>query len=129
MQLNKIVIHCSATPNGRPHTAADIHRWHLERGWSGIGYHFVIRVDGTVDNGRPVYWTGAHAKGHNTGSIGICMIGTDSYSEQQWKSLTGLIADLTMDHESIKEIIGHNCISNKTCPGFNVQEWLLSIEK
>lgn len=126
MQLSKIILHCSATPNGRPHTAEDIHRWHKEpsKGYDGIGYHFVIRVDGTVDNGRPVYWAGAHAYGHNTGSIGICMIGTDDYSKEQWAALATLVKKLTGEYHTISEIIGHNEVSKKTCPGFNVQEWL-----
>ena len=126
MEINKIVIHCTATPNGRETTAADIHRWHLERGWSGIGYHYVIKTDGTVESGRPEYWQGAHASGHNKGSIGIAMVGTDSFDEKQWSSLQDLVDSIAVKHglNLFTDVIGHNEVSNKTCPGFNVREWL-----
>lgn len=121
--MKEIIIHCAATPNGKHFTAKDIHGWHLERGWSGIGYHYVIRVDGVLEVGRPEYWTGAHAKGHNTGTIGICLIGTDKYNLDQWSILKKLLTKLSAKYIGAK-IIGHNEISNKTCPGFDVQEWL-----
>ncbi len=121
--INKIVIHSSATPNGRHHTAEDIHRWHKERDWDGIGYHYVIRVDGVLDRGRPHYWQGSHAKGHNHNSIGICMIGTDDFNEQQWAILEMTVSKLIHQY-GIVEVIGHNEISDKTCPGFDVQAWL-----
>jgi N-acetyl-anhydromuramyl-L-alanine amidase AmpD len=124
MKINKIVIHCSATPNVRYHTAVDVHRWHTERGWSGIGYHYVIRTDGTLDNGRPEYWQGAHASGHNKNSIGICLIGTDEFTPQQWGALKSLITKLQAKYGDPK-VIGHNEISEKDCPGFDVQDWLL----
>ncbi len=128
MFIREIVIHCSDSPNGREHTAEDIHRWHKEKGWDGIGYHYVITTHGEIQNGRPEYWTGAHASGHNTGSIGICLIGRDDYSDLQWNSLEALISDLQKKHPNAK-VIGHNEISNKTCPGFNVQRWLKHGEK
>ena len=121
--MNKVIIHCAATPNGVKFTAADIHKWHLENGWSGIGYHYVICIDGTVEHGRPEFWTGAHAQGHNTGSIGICMIGTDEFSDLQWYALKKLVAQLITKYDS-PEVIGHNEVSNKICPGFDVQEWM-----
>lgn len=123
--IDKIIVHCSATPNGRHHTAEDIHRWHLERGWSGIGYHYVICIDGTIEQGRPHYWQGAHASGHNENSIGICLIGTDEYTDEQMMSLGAVVQSLSNLHKVKKEnIIGHNEVSNKTCPGFDVQEWV-----
>ena len=82
----KVIIHCSATPNGRNDQAEDIHRWHKEKGWDGIGYHYVITVDGKLQAGRPEYWTGSHAYGHNTGSIGVCMIGTDEYNKEHLRA-------------------------------------------
>ena len=121
--MKEIIIHCSATPNGRHHTAEDIHRWHLEKGWSGIGYHYVIGVDGIVETGRPEYWMGAHAKGHNKKSIGICLIGTDDFSEDQWCSLKILVSKMICKYQDAK-VIGHNEVSSKTCPGFDVQEWM-----
>ena len=124
MLIREIIIHCSDTPNGREHTAEDIHRWHKEKGWDGIGYHYVIRLDGTVDRGRPEYWTGAHASGHNSGSIGICLIGRDDYTDEQWDALGAMVEIIKNDYPHAK-VIGHNEISNKDCPGFNVQRWLI----
>jgi len=123
MNIKEIIIHCSATPNGREDTAEDIHRWHLARGWDGIGYHYVIEVKGKLVKGRPDYWKGSHAKGHNSNSIGICLIGTDEYNLDQWSILDNLLRKLLVNHPNAK-IIGHNEISNKTCPGFDVQWWL-----
>ncbi len=123
VQIKKIVIHCSATPNGRHTTAEDIHRWHLERGWSGIGYHYVIRVDGVLEVGRPEYWMGSHAKDNNHRTLGICLIGTDEYNLDQWAILDNLLRKLLVNHIDA-EVIGHNEISDKSCPGFDVQKWL-----
>ncbi len=121
--MKEIIIHCAATPNGKHFTAEDIHRWHVKKGWSGIGYHYVIRVDGVLDVGRPECWAGAHAKGRNTGSVGICLIGTDKYNLDQWSILKKLLTKLSAKYIGVN-IIGHNEISNKTCPGFDVQKWL-----
>ena len=73
--VNKIIIHCSATQEGKEISAATIDEWHKARGWRGIGYHYVIGLDGMIEYGRPITETGAHVKGHNKGSIGICYIG------------------------------------------------------
>lgn len=124
--MKEIIIHCSATPNGRHTTAEDIHRWHKGQGWDGIGYHYVIRTDNKLDIGRPEYWTGAHAKGHNKDSIGICMVGTDVYNAGQWKILTNLIIELSFRYPDAK-VIGHNEVSSKSCPGFDVQWWLSNV--
>ena len=85
----KAVIHCSDSPQGRGDNAQTIHRWHKERGFDGIGYHYVILEDGTVENGRPEFWSGAHAKGHND-AIGICFIGDEDFTEAQFQSLAKL---------------------------------------
>ena len=121
--MKTIILHCSATPNGRYHNAEDIHRWHLENGWDGIGYHYVITTKGELQAGRPEYWMGSHARGNNTGSIGICLIGTDEFNIDQWSVLKRLLTKLSSRYIDAK-IIGHNEISSKTCPGFDVQEWL-----
>ena len=123
--IDKIVIHCSASPNGRADTAADIHQWHKEKGWDGIGYHYVIEAD-KVSVGRPEYWQGAHAYGHNDNSLGICLIGTDVFSAKQWHMLENLVRELSIRYPDV-QIMGHNEVSSKACPGFDVQEWLLSI--
>ena len=74
-KIKEIVIHCSATEEGGDFDASDIDVWHTERGFCGIGYHFVIRLDGTIEEGRPLESAGAHVSGHNKSSIGICYIG------------------------------------------------------
>ena len=124
--MKEIIIHCSDTPNGREDTAEDIHRWHTDKGWDGIGYHYVIEVSGKLSHGRPEYWKGSHAYGHNTDSIGICMIGTNEFNDRQWYVLENLIREKIIENEGVK-IIGHNEVSTKTCPGFDGQKWLSSI--
>ena len=120
--MQKVIVHCSDTPNEREVTAADIHRWHTKQGWDGIGYHYVIRRDGTLEHGRPHYWTGAHCKGHNE-AIGICLIGRGGFTGQQCDVLTGLLFDLKQQLGSY-EIFGHYELDErKTCPNFNVGEW------
>jgi N-acetyl-anhydromuramyl-L-alanine amidase AmpD len=99
--VDLIVIHCSATPNGKPFTTADIDAWHHQRGFrraldfrerqemnlAAIGYHWVIYTNGAVANGRHLDEVGAHAKDHNLRSIGVCMIGSDRFTARQWASL------------------------------------------
>ena len=74
-EINKIVVHCSATQEGKNISAATIDKWHKKRGWRGIGYHYVIALDGSMEYGRPVEQIGAHVKGMNKNSIGIVYIG------------------------------------------------------
>jgi N-acetylmuramoyl-L-alanine amidase len=139
--IKNIVIHCSASPNGD--AAVDrgvINRWHLEKGWAGIGYHYVIEVDGRVAPGRPESAIGAHVAGENASSIGICMVGTDRFSEAQWESLRDLVLELTERYLPAPAVWGHRDFSPdrdgdgvieawehfKLCPGFDVSEWRLS---
>ena len=124
-EINRIIIHCAATPNGREFHASDIDRWHRERGWRCIGYHYVIALDGAIEDGRPVEEIGAHCKGYNHDSIGICLIGTDQFTASQWRALNDLLRRLTANHPGIS-IHGHNEFNpHKTCPGFPVQTWLV----
>ena len=74
-QIKYIILHCTATREGKAFTAADIDRWHRARGWNGIGYHYVVRLDGTVEHGRPEAQIGAHCVGVNATSIGVCYVG------------------------------------------------------
>jgi len=117
-----IVIHCSDSPHGRGDDAATIHRWHQEKGWAGCGYHYVICETGEVQRGRPHYWTGAHVRGHNEGSLGICLIGVDYFTPAQVKSLLALLRDLHEQYPSAV-IVGHRDLdSSKTCPNFDVRD-------
>ena len=74
-KIDLIIVHCSATPEGKYFTTADIDRWHRQQGFKSIGYHFVVRLNGEVERGRPIAEVGAHCKGHNATSIGVCYIG------------------------------------------------------
>lgn len=153
--INLIVIHCSATPNGRPDTVADIDAGHRAGGFrrdpaairryqavlghalGSVGYHYVIETAGTVRAGRHPSEIGAHVKGLNDKSLGICLIGTDRYSLEQFASLRVLIANMRQQYPAAK-IIGHrDCSPDKNgdgvidhrdwlkiCPGFDVQTWL-----
>jgi len=138
--IDTIIIHCTATrPNwweGKTsqQKVDEVRRWHVEdRGWSDIGYHYLIDRDGTLVEGRPLERTGAHAKGHNTGSVGISLFGghggnvsdqfEDNFTEDQDLALRELIAKLKADHP-ITKIIGHNEVANKACPTFVVRDWL-----
>lgn len=141
--LLRIIIHCSATPDGKDFTAKDINTWHINRGWKSIGYHFVILLDGTIEVGRPIGQIGAHTLGFNKDSIGICYIGgldkdgkipKDTRTPEQIKSMHWLVEELTRKYPSIIEVRGHRDYSPdkngdgiiepwewlKACPCFDV---------
>jgi len=174
--INLIVIHCSATPNGQQlvrgkigtptfrSTPSVIDEWHGERGFlrSGptaktvnpqfkhIGYHYVISTDGAVFTGRAQEEVGAHAINANANSLGICMVGTDAFTEKQWRSLRNLVTSLCAAYKiplaearrngmrNYDGVCGHRDTSPdknsngkiepfewlKTCPGFDVAAWL-----
>jgi len=130
-KINKIILHCSATPEGRQHDVADIRRWHLKRGFNDIGYHYLIHIDGTIEEGRPLSKQGAHCSGQNRGSIGICYVGgmskdmkkaKDTRTQAQKDSLINLIHELIYKYNKDMTIHGHNEYANKACPSFNVQK-------
>ncbi len=135
--ITEIIVHCSATPEGRDYTVAQIRQWHLQRGFRDIGYHYVIYRDGTIHTGRPVAQAGAHCTGHNAHSIGVCYIGgvakdnktpKDTRTEAQKKSLANLLKRL---HELYPKatLHGHREFANKACPSFDVGEyqWLFQV--
>ena len=124
MAVKFIVIHCLETPTGRDDRAADVHRWHIERGFDGIGYHYVIPVSGRTERGRPEYWTGAHVRGHNFESIGIALAGTDEFNDAQIDDLVDLLYRLKLQHQDA-QIVGHYELdSDKTCPNFDVRKFV-----
>ena len=130
-EIDEIILHCSATPEGRHHDVADIRRWHVDgRGWSDVGYHFCILLDGTVEAGRPVSRQGAHVKGHNKTSIGVCYIGgcdknmepKDTMNHGQERAFLNLVEVLRGTFGELK-VVGHNQYStHKACPSFKVEE-------
>ena len=119
-QIDYIVVHHAATPNDRPLDAAEIHTWHLQRKFSGIGYNYVVLNDGEVQSGRPEYWVGAHAKGHNTRSIGVCITGTGEPHGNQRIGLLELLNAL-MERYPGAALVGHRDLDpTSECPGFDV---------
>lgn len=130
-RIDKIIIHCSATPEGRHVTVADINRWHRERGFSQIGYHHVIYLDGSIHQGRPEEIAGAHVVGHNAHSIGVCYIGgvdknmkaKDTRTEAQRLTLHKLVERLKEKYPGTT-VHGHNEFAAKACPSFNVRSEL-----
>lgn len=120
--ITRIVIHCSDSPHGRGDDAQAIHRWHLERGWSGIGYHYVITESGEIQPGRPWYWPGAHVSGFNTGSVGVCLIGRQTFTKEQMTALKALLKTLNSQFPDAV-VLGHRDLDpSKTCPNFDVRD-------
>lgn len=129
--IKEIIIHCSATPEGKPFTVQDITAWHKSRGFRTIGYHFVIYLDGSIHNGRPLQEVGAYCKGHNAQSIGICYIGgcapngitpKDTRTAEQSYALRNLLKELKAKFPDAT-IHGHREFANKACPSFDVSEY------
>lgn len=130
-KIDTIVVHCSATPEGRAVSVSTIRQWHLDRGWRDIGYHYIIGLNGEIWPGRPITQRGAHVRGHNTGSIGICYVGgvtndgrlapKDTRTPAQKTSLLSLIRGLMTDYPAINKICGHRDFPgvNKACPCFD----------
>ena len=124
--LNNIFVHCAASRGDV--SAKTIRRWHLERNFNDIGYHYVIRFDGTIELGRSVEIQGAHVRGFNQDSIGICLAGgfggVVNYTPLQYSSLRTLIGGLLYRYNVGMHVQGHNDVTNsKTCPNFKVGEW------
>lgn len=130
-KIDLIVVHCSATPEGKHFSTETIRDWHVNgNGWSDIGYHWVVELDGKVRAGRPEQRVGAHVSGYNRSSIGICYVGgmskdmkssKDTRSQSQRESLEQLLLELKVRYpEAI--IKGHNDFSNKACPSFDAKE-------
>ena len=126
-KINQIIVHCSATPECKNFHANDIDRWHKERGFDCIGYHYVIDLDGTIEKGRPIEKVGAHVKGHNSNSIGVCYIGglasdgktpKDTRTVEQKTSLLHLLRELKSQFPAVT-IHGHREFANKACPCFD----------
>ena len=120
--IRYLVVHCSDTDDNL--TASDIHTMHQGFGWDGIGYHAVIIKDGTIEQGRPHFWTGAHVYGHNTESLGVCLIGRDDFTDKQMASLKQLLRDWKARYPQA-QICGHCDFpeTHKTCPNFDVTAW------
>lgn len=143
-RITTLVVHCSASGNGRALSAVGltaaqvIDGWHRARGFKrewrrrtefnpgleSIGYHWVIDLDGQVYTGRAPDEIGAHALGHNLDSLGVCLVGFDQFTRAQWAALRELVADVRRDWPTVR-VLGHRDLPNvaKTCPGFDVTAW------
>lgn len=123
-KISLLVVHCSDTPNNQNLSAIDIHKMHLGFGWDGIGYHKIIKRSGKIENGRPEYWVGAHVKGKNDISLGVCLIGRDTFTKNQFRSLDRVLKKWKKTYPNAK-IVGHRDAGNtkKTCPNFDVISW------
>ena len=127
--IDKIIVHCSATREGQHVTVQQIRQWHLQRNFADIGYHYVIYLDGTVHKGRPLEKAGAHCKGYNAHSIGICYVGgldrqgkpKDTRTAAQKAALLSLIRELRQrfPHATVH---GHREFANKACPCFDAKK-------
>jgi N-acetylmuramoyl-L-alanine amidase len=125
--VDKVIVHCTATPEGRHTTVEDVRRWHLDRGWSDIGYHFLVYLDGTVHEGRSLDVQGAHCRGQNKNSIGIAYVGgidkvnfkaKDTRTEEQKDALVDMLEYFKIAHPDAV-IHGHRDFANKACPSFD----------
>lgn len=127
--IHELVWHCTATPEGKDFTVGDIRAWHKTRGWSDIGYHFVVYRDGRIMTGRPIGQIGAHVEGRNTGTVGCTYVGgltadgsraKDTRTPAQVASMLWLTKQLSAKFP-IQKISGHNQYANKACPSFDVR--------
>ena len=135
LSTDYIAIHCSATGAKADVGAKDIDKWHRAKGWACIGYHYVIRRNGTVEEGREEKTIGAHVEGWNEKALGICMVGgvnadditkaENNFTKEQFASLKQLLIDLKVRYPKAK-VQGHRDFPNvkKACPSFSVAEWL-----
>ena len=127
--INEIIIHCTATAEGRDVTVDELRAWHKQRGFKDIGYHYVVTLDGEIVNGRPITMCGAHCKGHNAHSIGIAYVGgldacgkpADTRTEAQRAALKVAVRVL-QDVFGDVPVLGHSDYSNKACPCFDVHK-------
>jgi N-acetylmuramoyl-L-alanine amidase len=128
-KINKIILHCTATPEGMDVDVKKVTEWHKKRGFSTIGYHYLVKLDGTIEEGRSVHDMGAHVRGHNADSIGVVYVGgcdedmnpKDTRTDLQEFVLTNLLASL-MEMYPNATLHGHNEFAAKACPSFDVQK-------
>lgn len=128
-KIDKIILHCSATKEGRHFTTEDINQWHKARGFAKIGYHHVVYLDGSVNKGREESLIGAHCLGHNATSIGVCYIGgldekgnpKDTRTNEQRTALISLVDNLKSKYPDAT-VHGHNEFAAKACPCFDVKK-------
>ena len=132
--INMLIVHCTATIEGKDFTVQQVRSWHLKRGWSDIGYHFLIYRDGSIHKGRDIDKSGAHTAGYNTHSIGICYVGgldtnhkaKDTRTPEQKRALLKLLKELKALYPKAS-IHGHREFANKACPCFDAKQEYASL--
>lgn len=125
-----IFVHCSATKASMNVGLREIRQWHKEQGWLDVGYHFIIRRDGTIEEGRPVDVVGSHVKDWNSKSVGVCLVGgiddkgkfEANFTPAQMQSLRGLLQTLMVQYPEAK-LMAHHQVAPKACPSFNLKRW------
>lgn len=117
-RTDEIILHHAEAKSA---SVEEVNRWHLERGWTGIGYHFYIRKDGRIYRGRPECAVGAHAQGHNSRSVGICCEGSymsETMPKAQFDALVGLVREEMAKYPGAK-VLRHRDVNSTDCPGVN----------
>lgn len=129
--ITEIIIHCTATPEGRDVSVETIRGWHKGQGWKDIGYHWVVLLDGTVKPGRPEDQIGSHVAGHNLGTMGVVYVGgvakdgktaKDTRTPAQRAALMETVKALVAKYPTIQKVTGHNQYAAKACPSFDVRQ-------
>lgn len=126
-----IFVHCSATKPSQDIGVDTIRMWHKQQGWLDVGYHFVIKRDGTVESGRPVDVVGSHVKDWNSRSVGVCLVGgidangkfESNFTPAQMSALRNKLAELKVLYPQA-DIKAHHDVAPKACPSFDLQRWL-----
>ena len=122
-EIDQIIVHCSDSDYPEHDDVSVIRQWHLQRGWQDVGYHFVIckKENGLIQKGRPMDLIGAHCKGHNRNSLGICLTGKNLFSMEQFNSLRGLMANIraVLPAPKLTAFPHHHYNHGKTCPNFS----------
>lgn len=119
--VDRVFLHCSASDHAHHDNIATMRKWHVEdRGWSDVGYHFFIRKDGTVEDGRPLENTPAAQGGNNRGTIAICLHGLalENFTEAQYTAVAELCSSITAAYQGMITFHGHCEVSSKACPVF-----------
>ena len=128
--ITKIILHSTATRQGKEFNSNDIKQWHINRGFTNIGYHYVITLDGTIEDGRDIRSIGAHCKGYNANSIGIVYVGgvddnnkpKDTRTNEQKESLYQLIDELLIAYDlDIDDVYCHYQLGKTLCPSFSIE--------
>lgn len=128
-KISELIWHCTATPEGREVSATEIDQWHKDRGWSGIGYHKVVHLDGSVSEGRPESKIGSHVAGRNTGTLGYVYVGglakdgktpKDTRTPAQKATMRRLTQEAVAKY-GLTKVSGHREYANKACPCFDAK--------